>query len=598
TATAESRWIDFDSETAALRFGLGYLAALRNEWESARAQLENAALGAPDDPHIHREMARIAYFRGDREQFVASLEKGIADARRLRDLEQEIILRGNLGLGYLQWQGDFERAAEMFEASLTQARALNMGRSIAIGGYRLANIRARQHRYEEALAILDAVEEWYTRVVPERLSEMLSLRGQILANMFRFSEAERSIRASLENARRHTDEIREAQTLLALAQLSTKTGRYDQAFTAADSALSIVASKGATDFVISAHSVIGEVERLRGRYPAAEMHFRKGLEAAHSTGSRMRTAELSRELGITALLVGDLEAATAYFEQAHRGGQATAVEAADALFLTGNTFAYYRNFDLAASTFRRALQALGAVGAPLAGRIKLRLAHATKELGAPDSALILLDEASSILGNDPLQRALLSWLRGQVLIDIEDYRGALTEFRKAAASNTWLRAHWDVHYGEALANWRLGDRRAAEDAFQRAIDDIESKRAEVPTTAGRSYFAHDRLEPYHAYAAFLEETGRFDEAVDVDERARSRGLLDLIYTTQTARGADAGDPSVQVIDAVVRSRALADEQLEISDGDAADAARVAFIAAEKETLAQRFARLEQSLRGT
>src|SRR5690606_34005630 len=86
--------------------------------------------------------------------------------------------------------------------------------------------------------------------------------------------------------------------------------------------------------------------------------------------------------------------------------------------------------------------------------------------------------------------------------------------------------------------------------------------------------------------------------VDVDERARSRGLLDLIYTTQTARGADAGDPSVQVIDAVVRSRALADEQLEISDGDAADAARVAFIAAEKETLAQRFARLEQSLRGT
>lgn len=587
-----------DTTMAGPYFGSGYLAALRSDWERASSLLEEAERRAPDDDHVHRELARIAYFTGHQERFVASLETAIATAQERHDIEHEIILRGNLGLGYLQWQGDVERAADMFDASLARARALNMGRSIAIGGYRLANVRARQHRYEEALRILASVEESYSEALPERASELLSLRGQILVKTYRFSEAEGAIRASLDNARSHGDKIREAQTLLALAQLSTKMGRYDQAYAAADSALSIVGSYGARDYVISAHSVLGEVERLRGRYPSAERHFRIGLRAARSTASAMRIAEISRELGITALLIGDLESAALHFEQAHADGGRTSLEAADALYLTATTYAYYGNVELAAETYRRALDTIEDEEAALVGRIKLRLAHVEKETSHADSTLALLDEASSILRKDPLQQAMIDWVRGQVFLEIGDFPAALAAFRKAASSDTWLGSHWDVYYGQALALWRMQSRRDAEAAFRRAIADVEAKRAEVPTTAGRSYFAHDRVEPYEAYAAFLEEEGRIVEAINVGERARSRGLLDLIYTTQTARGEASGDPSAQVIEAVVRARALAGEHLDYVDGGASNDARAAFVAAEKETLAQRFARLEHSLRGT
>lgn len=587
-----------DSTQVGASFGLGYIAALRSDWDRALLHIRRVSVLAPGDAHAFREFGRMYFYTGKYDGFVAAMEAGIENAVRSQDLEHEIVLRGNLGLGYLQWKGDLAKAAEMFEVSLAKARELNMGTSIAIGSYRLANTRARQHRYAEALVLLDSAEVWYERSAPERMSEMHALRGQILQKMYRFSESEAAIQKSLAEARRHKDDLREAQALHALAQLATKVNKFERAFAAADSALLIAKRLGATDYVISTLSLLGEVERLRGRYPDAKQYFSRGLRIADSTQNATRFAELSRELGVTALISGNTEEAKKHFDAAVQALADVGQSLSGAMIWTALTYSFYESYPEAEKAYEAALDSLRGQNPELEGTTKLRLANVKKALGKTDEALSLLAEAEHLLRNDPIRGALVNVVRGQIYLHQEAFQDALASFQQAKSSQGWLAPYWEVHFGVAQALWGLERHDEAEAAFQKAIEDIESKRDDVATTVGRTYFDSDRNLVYDSYAAFLEERGQLANAINVAERARNRSLVDLIYTTQAARANSSGNISAKAIDTVVRSRHVEAERREIRLSSERNSDRADFLDAEQESLNEAYARLETSLRGS
>src|SRR5690606_12689714 len=89
-------------------------------------------------------------------------------------------------------------------------------------------------------------------------------------------------------------------------------------------------------------------------------------------------------------------------------------------------------------------------------------------------------------------------------------------------------------------------------------------------TANRSYYIQNKVQVYKYFAAFLEAQGRNAEAFDFSERARSRSLVDLLYTTQQENKHDAARPADEIIELNRRMRALMTELTDASQAAAAD----------------------------
>ena len=124
---------------------------------------------------------------------------------------------------------------------------------------------------------------------------------------------------------------------------------------------------------------------------------------------------------------------------------------------------------------------------------------------------------------------------------------------------------------------------------------IEALRENLNSSTNRSSFVQKKTRVYEYFAAFLEEQGRVAEALYYTERARSRGLVDLLFTTQQALEVDTGRVTDQVIEAERRVRALAQE-IEVGTDDEAGAAYSATRASQLRQEYRRADSLYQQLR--
>src|SRR5690606_35644612 len=101
------------------------------------------------------------------DDFESTLTRGIDAARRRHEVEKELILRGNLGLGVKQ-AGNLRAAEEMFEAALEQSRVLQDEETVGFNLFRLAGIKIDQHRQYETIDLLQKAEAIYAKRVPRR----------------------------------------------------------------------------------------------------------------------------------------------------------------------------------------------------------------------------------------------------------------------------------------------------------------------------------------------------------------------------------------------------------------------------------------------
>ncbi|ARA94517.1 hypothetical protein AWN76_016025 [Rhodothermaceae bacterium RA] len=552
-----------DSTAAAAAFGLGYLAVQQRDWAAAERYLVQATRIRPDDPEAYRELGRIYYLTGRPDRFEAALTDGIRAAEAQYDLKKELILRGNLGWGLMQRSGRLDQAAQVFEEAIAQSRMLADGETEGINLYRLALVRYRQFRYQDALDLLDRADEHYAVHLPQRRSDVLALRGTVLGDMVRLEEAERTLHAAIEDARAQGHASAHVNASIALAQLQYRMGRYEAADATARQALARAETYDMVDAVIGAHMVLGDLAARHGDFREAEQHYRAGLEQAEKTKSDSRIRELYRRLGRMALTTHDARRAQFYYEKLLETTGPDQGERAEIYLGLGDTYARFGNRDKARQYYDQALTHLGE-GGNRHLRVNALLARAWVEIEGADyeTAAATLQAVRPLVADDAGGRSRLEAALGNLYLAQGRYGEALRHLRRAAAVPVQMQrpaTRWHLLHGQALAYWHLGQRAAAEEAFLEAIRGIESLRSTLDAAEDRAFFVQNKTRVFDNYAAFLEEQGRLEEALYYTERARSRSLVDLLYTTQRGRELDATRLTDQAIEMDRRLRALAQE---------------------------------------
>lgn len=579
-ANAEDDWTDHlgltwertlnaEPSRAGAAFGLGYLAVLRGDWTRGEEYLTRTTTLLPDDPEAYRELGRIYYTTGRPDDFEAALTRGIDAARARHELEKELILRGNLGLGVKQ-RGDLARAEQIFHTALENSRAIRDEETEGFNLYRLASIRIQQFRHYEALQLLEQAASLYAKTVPRRAPEVLAQKGVVFRDLFRFSDSEALLEQTIADAQEVFNVEAELHAYVALASLQYQMGRFEASLQTARKLLRLGQSTGHVDSQITGQMILGDLHSIEGEFDSARAEYHEALRLARESKNGIRIRELYDRLGGVAISVHDANAAQAYFrdllDEVEKTGQNSAI--ANAYIGLGRTYQEFRNYQKANEFYDRALDYVDIesekrqafelfIGKVWAYIYLNAYADAQKTLIAAEQAATLphnvyrveVAAANLYLEQNQFQKALDRISRAESVIENEQW------------PMNW---HWHVYHVKALSNWHSGDIPEAESSFRKAVAAVEALRENLSSSEDRAVFVHNKGAVYKNFAAFLEEQGRFGEAFHLTERARSRSLLDLLYTTQLERRASSNFEDL-AIEATRQLRALAIEERNLVD---------------------------------
>ena len=176
--------------------------------------------------------------------------------------------------------------------------------------------------------------------------------------------------------------------------------------------------------------------------------------------------------------------------------------------------------------------------------------------------------------------------------------GELRTLLDTMAAQASPRQLWQAHMELASSLDALGDRAAAETAFKRMLDILEEQRnTAILDTFRTGSFAHalSTYDPYERYMRFLlnDSPARVAEALEVGERARSRGFLESLASVRGAVAAKLPPALLAEEARVTRAISTAQEQLRAADLPRVDRERVL---AELERAEQERERFQVALR--
>jgi CHAT domain-containing protein/tetratricopeptide (TPR) repeat protein len=440
---------------------------------------------------------------GDRPRGLAALEEGLAAARQAGDRRVEGITLGNAGLIHLNL-GDKARALDYWERALVAHREAGNPRGEATILTSLGHLHETKGEaakalgvLQEALVIRRAVGE------PRDLAGTLNNIGAVFRNTDDFAEAIDYYTQALAEWRRAGSRDGEGATLHNLANIHESTGEYQQALTLYNQALPL---------------------------------FR--LDRA-----RVREGNSLTNLGRLYATLGDHRQATAALEEAlaiHRAVGNPAFESA-ALVSLGEIHTARGEAARALPLLQRSLELALKLSDPVRqGAALLALARAQAETGDTEEAMASFARAAELHrtlarprgeATSLTRMAGLNARRGAVEEGLGQAERALEMFRGLGdrPGEAWAR--------RALAEIELGRGRldAARAQAEAALTIVESLRARIASQELRSSYLATIQGYYELLIDVLmrlhrEHPGRGieTEALQVAERARARGLLDIL----------------------------------------------------------------------
>lgn len=336
------------------------------------------------------------------------------------------------------------------------------------------------------------------------------------------------------------DDLNVLYTLVALVGVHQGRGEVAQASECLKQALDLSRSVGDEGAVVL--SAVAQVQRYRGELSDALEHANQSRDYYHRTGEEVYEARALQSLGLIYLELGDLDKAQRSYEE---GLQLVAGKTFDGearflnslgrtLYLRGDSAGALRCFERARALAQERnlpaamIQALGQTGVVYIalGRIEEGLRLLQEELALVRKKGDRAAEAKSLL---EIGRA---W---QALGDLDQAAGS---FRGAfelgsGMGDTVLQAA--CLYQWAVLDRQRGDLRQALDRVGKALQIIESVRSRVSSEKLRITYLASKRAWYELYVDLqmrLEEKepgqGHAASALEASERARARGLLDLI----------------------------------------------------------------------
>jgi len=452
---------------------------------------------------------------GDARKAVEVLGPALELQRSLgKDPAAEAVLL--IELGFDRWSlGEVEPARDLYRQALAlfagtedaygRGAALN---DLGLSDHARGDLRAARGNYEEALPLFERTDPRAAAVVVNNIGGIYQVLGEPSAAIDFY-------RRALDLQRKAGNRLEEARDLGNLASVAAEIGLYQQALSQYEQALEIF--RGLGDLAGQARMLSGRglVYRALGDPSRAGEDFQASLSLRRKTADRRGEAITLHNLALAVEDRGDLKASASLFEQALAIQRSLEDRRAEAITLQA-------------------------------------LAQVDQLLGQTDQALDLIARSVAALRALDARRPLCAALRQQseILTARADGEPGAAAAREALG---FCRATQDQP-GEAQALLALAKAERALDHLpeaeghaEEALGAVESMRAGIASLDLRASFL-SRLQDAYGLAIDLlmqrhrrEPAAGFDrQALAMAERARARGLLDLLRESGTdiRQGAD------------------------------------------------------------
>ncbi len=483
-----------------------------------RALLVAEAAGNVDA--LASSLNNLAYFYTRNGQYA----EGIAAKKEYAELaqkyglqEQEAQSLRETGLIY-ERGGQYDQAMVLFDQAFALyeriGKRLGMGQCLRDKGR--IEFLYRDH-YAAALALQErALEFLRPEAAGSDLIDALHNLGITHEKMGEYPAALRIQTEALAIARKSGSEREIALSQQNLANVQWKMGEYQTALANQNAALEAFAGLRDEPLLQTAYATRGLLALSLGQPQQALEFEQKALEIATRLDDRLNQATIQKNLGMIYRADGRFELARASFEQARLQ---------DSLLVSRRGLAYdYRN--------------LGAIYG-LIGRGPEGVVLARRGLSLSREIQDRRNEAQSLLVLGTLQRRF----------GTPDSARRHLEMAAAMADSFFMpdigwraqRQLADLYEAEKNRNAQIA-------ALYASLEIIEGMRARIQVEDYAAGFIDDKLEVYGALIEALAAENRAGEALEVAERGRGRGFLDLLGQKQIpfanpadARLAAAGD---------------------------------------------------------
>lgn len=479
--------------------------------------------------------------------------RAVAGWRRLGDRRAEALTLHAVGLVHRRL-GELRYAADLFGQALESwrevgdvsfvATALN---DLGLARWDLGDATAAEPLFEDAMARYRALGESYNEAAARNnLCLLYHSRGEL-------ARAGGCYRAALEVLAASPDRRLEGTLRNNLGGVHDRLGEPAEARRAFLAALELRRAAGDRHGEADTLNNLASLDRYTGRWRDALERWGRALELYRALGDRRREATALNNLGYAYLTLGEPERARSFFVEALPLRRAGEDRRGEAITLNHLGTVYRRLGDArAAADFRRqALELRRALGDRRGeARLLMWLGRDALDDDAA-SALKRFDDAVALFAevDDPRNAVLAASGRGRALAALGRSGEAAAELERALARHHELAdAMGEVDTRVALAEVerRRGHPDAALAHALAAAAALEGLRGGVPSPELRATFLASRRRAYEIAIDVLVDQGRPGEALTLAERARARGLLDLL--------AESGIDPDRGVEAALRAR--------------------------------------------
>jgi CHAT domain-containing protein/Tfp pilus assembly protein PilF len=472
---------------------------------------------------------------------LARFEEALAHWQKSGDRPGEVLTLNEIGLIH-RILGDTDEAISIFERALALALQAGDRRGEAQARNDLGVARHQQGRYAEALDDLQsALRIWEELGDSGELANTLYGLGVVQSADGEAEEALASLARALEIRQAADDPSSQASILTAIASIHGERGEGDTALELYRRALDLSRSAGDRNDEAYVLQNMASIYLRRGEPQQALELFTSALQIHRDLGNRAMEAWVLSFLGATSLYLGDSDEALKNYTQALQIHTETRSDwqaytlrdigwVYDRQGHPEKALEYYtRAYELSHDKDRRA-EAMALHGT---GQAKIALGMPQEAVQSLEQALALFREIGNVYGEASVLLELgRAW---QALSDEEQacriFHEALDLCRKRKILNTEAVAQ------SAIARLERDRGRLAEaaSAIEESLRIIESVRPTVASQRQRVTFFASRREYYDFYVdlqmrmhAQAPGDGHLAVALAASERARARGLLDLL----------------------------------------------------------------------
>jgi CHAT domain-containing protein/Tfp pilus assembly protein PilF len=445
-------------------------------------------------------------------------------------------------LGLLDWHaGNYDAATAAFEKASAIGRSIGDAKLEGATLNNLSLVLDERGEYRTSLAQYHEVLEIYSRAdFPRGVGDTLGNIGGVHLLLGQFHEALNYYQRALQISEELDNSIAMSQDHGNIANAYLGLGEMELALQNYDLAIELSAAAGMGQD--HASWLRGKANALiqRGQLDEGLRLHRDALDAYRKIGAQAGLMEAMHDLGALYLSLGDSSNAEQLFNDALH--LAASLKHNLGTTINHNALGYLqlrRNRpDKAIEFFERArdradekqttpLQVDALIG------LSFSLAALERYADARRVAVKARDISQNIglrygLAEAQLAIADSDRLAGNNAAAVDSYRGAKMTLTASGDPDI----AWRLHFGHGLALDSLGERAAAIEELQSAVEIIESVRGRLREERFRSGYLQDKDEVYTELVRLQLENGGTDSAFETAERLRARTFVDQVERAQ------------------------------------------------------------------